>query len=218
MTRGEMRTIVRRRVKDGNSIAWTDAQIDDELNRSAAEVARQASRYQVINYAKGSESFTTTADDQTYVLSGTDIRRIFAMKRTDCSPHQPCALISELDELNINSNYWGGYWRYFITRNPSSAAFTVNFPHYQVQAGLTFTVQYIARMSEIATGGASDTSIYTAVDVDHHELIVQQCCVNLLGQESSMGQIAVMKLEELRDEMVRDLSVTATPDMIQQEF
>lgn len=218
MNRGDMRTVVRRRVRDGNSVAWTDAQVDDELNRAASEVARQLSRYQLVNFVKASESFTTTGNTQAYELTATDIRRIYIMKRTDCTPDQPCRLIQEMEELDIDDNYWGGYWRYFLTRSTTTSKYTINFPHYQIAGGMTFTVQYLANLTEITTGGANDSSSYAAIPVDYHELIIQQAVVNLLGQESSLGQIAAVKLDELRDEMVKDLSVTTDTDMIRQEF
>lgn len=218
MTRGEMRTIIRRRCKDPNSVAWTDAQVDDELNRAATEVARQLSRYQLVNFINATETFTTTGGDQTYEMTATNVSRIYTIQRTDTTPYQKVRIISPLDELDTDSNWWGGYWRVFLSRSTTTGKYTINFPNSEVNAGMTFTINYIATLTEIATGSGSDSSSYAAIPTDYHELIVQQAVVNLLGQESSIGQIAAMKLDELRQEMVKDASVTSNPDFIQQEF
>ena len=218
MTRGEMRTLVRTRIRDDKSTTWTDVQVDSELNVSAREVARLLSRFQNVNYTYGTESFTTVGNTTAYALSATDIRRIWRVRRTDSTPDQPAQQINELDQLDINSNLWGGFWRYYLTRNPTTKAWTINFPHYQVAAGMIFEVIYIARPVEIATGTVNDGSSYTMIDEDFHDLIVWHCATSLLGQDSSLGQIAAAKFADLRDQLVRDAEATTSPAMIQQEW
>ena len=218
MTLGDMVTAVRLRVRDQNSAYWTSAQIRTACNSAARQVSRDISRYNRLNYAAGSESFTTVADDQTYALSATDVRRVWRMTRTDTTPDQPCEEIRDLDQYDLNTNYYEGRWRFFVTRAASTGVFTINFPHYSVEAGMTFLVEYVARPAELATDGTADSSSYTSIDADYHDWVTQQAVVDLLGPDSSLYQPAMLRLMELRDQGKSDLAIVNSPERIQQEF
>lgn len=219
MTLGEMVTEVRQLVRDPNATYWTSVQIRTKLNRAAAQVAREISRFQRINYEAGSETFTTTNNDQTYALSATTVRKIWRMTRTDCSPAQPCEEIRDLDQHDLNTNYWQGKWRFFVTRSASTGVFTINFPFYAVQAGMTFTVEYVARPTALATDGTADSSSFTIIDDDYHDLVCAQAAADMLGPDSSLYGACAARLGDLRMEMQRDLQTASnSPDRIKQEF
>ena len=218
MTLAQMVTMVQLRIRDPQASYFSAVQIRTALNMAVRRVGRMVGRLQRLNYTTGTESFTTTGNTTAYALSATDIRRVWRMRRTDSTPDQECEEIADLDQLDIHTNYWDGKWRFYTSRNATTKAFSINFPHYAIAAGMTFLVEYLARVPELATDGTADSSSYTQIDEDQHELVVQEAVVDLLAPDSSLYQPAAIKLADLREETRMELQSRVTPDEIQQDF
>ena len=221
MTRQEMRTMMRRRLRDTNSVTWKNADTDDELNLAARRVERKIGRQQKINYDLNTETITTTADTVAYDLSASDFRRVWKMQRTDSTPNQACKQMDESNQsdwrqLGVRDRQ--GQWLFFITR--TSTTYTVNFPQ-APPAGLTFTLTYLTLTSEIATGtagDANDLSSFSSVIEDYHELIVQDAIVALMDPASSLYTGAAIHLAKLNQDMLMDVTTMSDPVEITETY
>lgn len=205
MTLGEIISlVVRPRIADENSVTFSDVQIRRAVNLSAAFVAREITLHSGrVLYSRGTYSFTTTTALAYELTSATDFRRVWKMFRTDIE--EEAVEIAEPDKYTGSNIDDLGRWVYFLTRDASTGLFSVNFP-LQPPSGMTFRVIYEARTPSLATDGSADSSSYTSIDADYHELIGARAAVLLLGPDGANYDSALMYYNELLRSMVASVT------------
>lgn len=213
MTSNELIALVRKKVKDANSVTWTAAQVLEALNSAYRLVARKLARHSKVNYTVGTETITTTGAGR-YALSATDIRRIFNMRRTDVD--EKCRQINELDRQNYTGMFSdAAEWLYFVTRSVAATpVYTINFLDAEEGSGKTFVVQYIARPADLA----ADNNTPTYVDEDFHELIALEAAATLLGPDNSMSDAIRAEKAELWQDALTEVPIMANAEYIRDEF
>lgn len=218
MIRSDMNTLARTRIKDSQKLAFTDVQVNTELNAAAVSVSMELARLGKTNYAAGSESFTTVSGQASYDLASTDFERVWKMIRTDQTYPVPCREILEIISTDNDCNVSGGAWLFFVTRNATTGVYTINFPSIRINGGMTFKVLYHARCPSISTDGSGDSSSYTMIPSEFHELVVQTAVISMLGTDSSLSGDAGARLTDLRQALVLQTAFNTSPRMIRREF
>lgn len=210
MTLGEMVTQVRVDIGDSNSTTWTtDVPIRKAINLAAQHIAKQIEKHGHVLYSRGSISFTTSSNTTAYALtSATDFQSVWRMFRTD--EEEDTIEISEPEKYLGPSIDDQGRWVYYLTRNASTGVFSVNFP-FAPPAGMSFTVIYKARTPALATDGTADSSSYTTIDADFHELVCARAAMRLLQPDGSNLQAATLNYTELMQDMISTLGRRSAP-------
>lgn len=222
MNGDEMVQAVRDDALDADSVSWSNARVLRVLNRSAKFIARELARHQIFNNIADSENFTTTANTRAYALSASDIESIFRIVRLDTNSKE----IETIEEIPVKQLYdgyggiatiWRGgqYWRYYLTRNKTTGAYTINFPR-DPSSGVTFTVHYVATPATIAAGG-SETE-YFDIPSKYHDLIIAHAVVKVIGPDSSHIGYATAAYAELKNELRTEAGIMSSPGEIMDEF
>lgn len=221
MNRGEMRTLVRDAVldEDATNPHFSDAKIDRRLNLDAKYVARMLDRIGLIHLTKATESFTTTQNTTAYALSSSTIRKVYGMWEVDSDGNRirGSRQISEAEVPTCYASMKNGAWLYFITRNTSTKAQTINFPAYP-GASHDFVVHFFTNLADIAAGSGNDTSEYTSIPDEYHELVVARTSMKLVGRDHSHYQRIVDEYAGLEQELIIDAQQGASPREIAQEW
>lgn len=221
MNRGEMITRVRDYILDEDTTnpRVSREKIERRLNEDARAIARILDRQGKIHYSKGTETFTSVAQTLSYELVATDIRRIYGLWQLDSSGNRLVKgrQIAENEVDSWTCAFDGTNWLYFVTRATDDGLFSINFPVAPNTVDV-FSVDYYATFSDIATGSGNDSSSYTIIPTDWHELVVARSARIILGPDSSHYGAALAYEKELQQDMMMDVAVGDSPRQIAQEW
>lgn len=222
MNGDEMVQVFRDDALDADAVSWVPAKVLRFLNRAAKYVARELARHQVFNNIADSENFTTAVNTRAYALSASDIESIYRVVRLDTNGKE----IEDIDSISVKQLYdeYGGIvtfwrggksWRYYLTRNKSTGAYTINFPR-DPSSGVTFTVHYVATPATIAAGG-SETE-YFDIPSKYHDLVIARAVMMAIGPDSSHIGYATAAYAELKNELQNEAGLMSSPGEIMDEF
>lgn len=212
MNRGEMRTLLRDWVSDTQSTEWSNTRVDRALNRAALQVLIDLSNVQWINLARGTEDFTSVSGTYAYTLSATNaafLKRMYELgDSSDRAKDIPCNLVAEDARFVGRHPYQEPVsWPFYVTRNHSGSAWVINFLR-DPGAGHNFRVEYIVRTSTITEGDAgSDSSEYTQIPPEYHDLVVAKAGWYLCGPDGSNERFTVSNYQMLFNQMTRSASM-----------
>ena len=212
MTRGEMRTMARRLIDDTRSTRFTtDSPIDDELNLSAKFVARQVAKYQgKLNMAPASATITTDGTNKTFGLSAANYYRFFRAYRTDTTRNEDVVLIDvrDAESLAYSSGFDDAGRLVMYLTVDTAGDVLVGFPVIHL-SGIAVKVEFSVRPADIATGSGNDSSTFTLVPDDYHELVVLDTAYKLGAADDTKNEMIIARRLELLNDLQQTVGQAA---------
>ena len=214
ITQGSMLTMLRRRMRDQNQTVWNSpVDLREELNQAAANVLRFIQDNQLTQLDETSEDITTASGTLIYPLTTTNMRKVWRMQRLEGA-----SLTDDAVQIPDNIDDWRrnflqdtrNRYHYFVTRKSSTDVYSIGFAK-DPSAILTFRVFLLLSLAALATDGTDDSSNYTQIPPDFHELVVQTAAVTLIDPGSTLFTGAVERLRELRRDVITDIGGGANP-------
>lgn len=211
MDRGEMLQAILDYGLDVNTVEYDRARRERALNEAARFVGRKLMAHGLVGASVKSEDFTTLSDTRAYALTATDIVRVFRMVRLDASSREVEEAV-QIDERGKMADYvWDGKaWRYYVTRNSTTKLYSINFVGNQ-GSGITFRVFYHARVAEITAGSGNDTTEYTEIPEEYHDLVVARATFRLTRGDDTIAGSVITDYQELLRQMQVDAVTGASP-------
>lgn len=162
MNRGDMRTLVRERVKDKNTIRWTDAELDLELNLAGQDIASQLAAHATVSHCRKTFDLTTAGGTDPYPITETDFHSVRDMRGG--LNHMGGRQIADTEYDKIKQQYPDG-----IDDEHKYVYYVVYYPNTMVKVDLgsptagTFTLTFKAAPTAGIAYGATAADVQAAL-------------------------------------------------------
>jgi hypothetical protein len=166
MIRSAMRTLLRDRVGDENSIYWTDAKLDAALNQAKDVVCNILAEKSPINFGRVSFAIATNGTTTTFPLTGKlDVHK--AVELLDGPSSCGGTFVPEQEIDRAKGRFPAGYdengsWLYYLAYNPANATSPWSLVFLAAPPPGAWTFVYNRKCPDIPTGaGAKDVQTLT---------------------------------------------------------
>lgn len=230
-TRSQLRTALRRRIGDTESITWSDSELDDQLNWSAQAVEISLAHNQLIRHSRASEELTPDGTDTLTIVApdlhsiidirgGVDDVGVEIVDEKAFSRHKRKYRLGNTNNKDayvaahvFDDAAIGGFSGGFSSGFHCGSGHKLIFPYNQ-NAGTdgTFTVYYARIIPPIQTGTDYDTRTFERIPFQYQMLISHHAAQQLLSDENSMNtDRALANFGLMLQDSVQDSRTRTTP-------
>lgn len=228
-TRSQLRTFLRRRIADTETVTWSDSELNDQLNISAQAIAVSLARHAIPRYTRGTTTLTPNGTN-VYPISVPDfhslidvtfgptgIGAVYADEK-EFNRHRANFANSNINEkgqyvytLVYDSDDVGEFSGEFSGEFFNGNGYSIIFPYTLGESGDTavFQVSYARLIPEIPDATSADSQTFTRIPYQHQQLIVQHAAASLLADDASpqfdtaMGKFGLMLQDGVFDSKTR---------------